>query len=254
MMAKTSVILFGSLGIAVECLRWLLMQSSIEVLGVVCSQEPKSKWREIVEDMDMQVVAPSLGVKLLTLNDVLHLKADLGLSVRFHQILREAHLNQFRLGVLNLHGAPLPEMRGSMSDTAAIIEGRTEFGTSLHWMNSKVDAGDIVAVRRFPIKEEDTVYDLFIKCNNYGLALIKENLDSIIQGTMPRQSQQLLAEQAGVLPKVYRKQEVLQCKEVSCSISQRELWNVTRAFQFPGHEPAYINTPNGRITLHVQQK
>ncbi|WP_018757581.1 formyltransferase family protein [Paenibacillus terrigena] len=249
---KTRVVLFGSLGVAVECLYWLLKQPSIELIGVVCSQNPKSSWREAVYDPDMQEIAPQLGIRMLTLDDLLDIDADIGISVRFHEVLRQEHLDCFKLGVINLHAAPLPEMKGSMCVVAAIIEDRKEYGTSIHWMNTKVDAGDVLAVHRFDISENDTSYDLFLKCNHHGLLLIKEHLFSIIDGTIQGQPQQVLAEQWGISSKMYLKKDVLQYKEVTSNLSEEELWNRTRAFQFPGHEPAYVTTPRGRINLTVQ--
>jgi len=249
---KTRVVLMGSLGVAVECLEWLLSLPTIEVIGVVCSRASKSTWRQVMQDTDMQDIAPLLGIPMLTLEDLLTMNADIGLSVRFHEILQTRHLERFELGVVNLHGAPLPEMRGSMCDTAAIIENRTEYGTSLHWMNTRVDAGDLLAVHRFPISDQDTVFDLFMKCSTYGLTLIKQHFMDIIEGKLVGQSQQAILELTGASSRTYVKQEVMKNKEITTEMSQKQLWNRVRAFQFPGHEPAYLNTPNGRITLNIQ--
>jgi methionyl-tRNA formyltransferase len=178
-------------------------------------------------------------------------EADIGLSVRFHEILRQQHLDRFRLGVVNLHGAPLPDMRGSMCDAAAIIEGRTEFGTSLHWMDTGIDTGPILAVRRFPIEPDDTVYELFEQSNSLGFQLIQETLISIVEGNLQGISQHTYIEQSGIPVKTYYAKEVLKYKRLSAGLSEEELWNLTRAFQFPGHDPAHIQTDKGKIILTV---
>ncbi|WP_246131963.1 formyltransferase family protein [Paenibacillus hemerocallicola] len=246
---KTSVILFGSLGVAVDCLEWLMSQPSFEIKGVVCSKAPMTKWREAVGDRDMLPAATQYGIPILTMEDVLTIQADLGLSVRFHQILKQSHLDRFSMGVINLHGAPLPEMRGSMTDAMAIIENRDYYGTSLHWMDTGIDSGNILAVERFPITSEDTVYDLFVRSNRIGLELIQTKLNAIIRGDIHGESQEMLLSSTGRTSKTYTKKEVMAWKRVVPETREEQLWRVVRAFQFPGQEPAYIETREGRIYL-----
>ncbi|UHA76079.1 formyl transferase [Paenibacillus sp. 481] len=248
---RVSLILFGSMGVAVACLRWLLEQPYVDVLGVVCSRQPRSRWRAAVQDEDMQEEAPRWGIPLLTLEEVAHIEADLGLSVRYHEILRQRHLQRFRLGVVNLHGAPLPEMRGSMCDAAALLEGREHFGTSLHWMDEGIDTGPIIAVERFPIEPHHTVYHLFQHSNERGLRLIQAWLPAIVNGTAPRIEQTEQLGMRGGTSRTYVAKQVLQHKEIAqpVSMSMNQLWNTVRAFQFPGHDPAYLRIPNGSISL-----
>ncbi|NHN29391.1 methionyl-tRNA formyltransferase [Paenibacillus agricola] len=237
---KWKLVLFGSLGVAVDCLRWLLTEDSFEVLGVVCTRKPRSAWRLELDDPDMQEAAIEWGIPLLTMDDVLSMEADFGLSVRFHEILRPQHLARFRLGVVNLHGAPLPDMRGSMCDAAAIVEGRSEFGTSLHWMDKGVDTGPILAVRRFPIAEEDTVFELFQQSNELGLELIKETLVYIATGRLRGVPQQEYMDKLGITATTYYADQVLKYKQLPAGLSKEETSRRIRAFQFPGHEPVRI--------------
>lgn len=249
---KTKVVLFGSMGVAVACLKWLLRQPELEVVGVVCSRSPRKSWRQVVNDPDMQEFAPVWNIPLLTMDDILSIEADIGLSVRFHQIFRERHLRRFRLGVVNLHGAPLPEMRGSMCDAAAIMEKRHEYGTSLHWMDTGIDTGDLLAEQRFPIHANDTVYDLFRKSNEYGLQLIQSHLMSIIRGDINGKSQQQLATERGIEPRTYVIKDVLEYKKIPSGIAADTLWNVVRAFQFPGHVPAYTESEFGNVYYTIR--
>lgn len=248
---KTSIILFGSLGVAVDCLEWLLTQERYEIVGVVCSTEPPASWREEVGDRDMRLVAPGLGVPILTLEEVLAIRADIGLSVRFHQLLKQAHLDRFSKGVINLHGAPLPEMRGSMTDIMAILQNMDYYGASLHWMDTGIDTGELLAVERFAITSRDTVYDLFMKSNEIGLAMIKANLDAIADGIIQGEPQMRILSRTGMTARNYTKKEVMALKRVSSQLESEQMWRVVRAFQFPGQEPAYMETRAGRIYLRA---
>ena len=243
------LVLLGSLGVAVDCLDWLLTQPPFDVLGVVCASGPVAQWRRTTGDRDMQVVAPQLDVPLFELDDLPRLQPDLVLSVRFHAILRRRHLQSARLGVVNLHGAPLPEMRGSMCDAMAIAEGRAEFGTSLHWMDEGIDTGDLLAVERFPIGPRDTVYDLFRQSNQLGLELIERHLLDVATGKLTGRPQETICEREGIVPTTYRAGDVLPLKQIRPSLDPDEIFNRARAFQFPGHEPTYWDTSAGRIHL-----
>lgn len=223
----TTVVLFGSLGVAVDTLEWLLEQPGFTVLGVVCSRADRSPWRVETGDRNMIDHAPRLGVPVFDLDDAP--AAEIGLSVRFHQILRRHHIDRYRLGVVNLHGAPLPEMRGSMCDAAAILEGRTEFGASLHWMNDKADAGDLLRCERFPIWKGDTVYTLFRQSNALGLRMIKESLADIVSGKIKG-----VPQGEG---RTYRQAEVMRRKTIPADASSADEARIGRAFAFPGHTP-----------------
>lgn len=51
----------------------------------------------------------------------------------------------------NFHPAPLPEYKGRNLCYHAIMNGETEFGASVHYMDENFDTGDIIQVRKFPI-------------------------------------------------------------------------------------------------------
>ena len=174
-------------------------------MGVVCSRDAPSAWRQLVGDRNMIDEVDRLGLPPVELEDLPALGADLGLSFRFHRILRRRDLDAFSLGIVNVHGAPLPEMRGSMCDAAALLEGRSEFGASLHWMDEGIDSGDLLAVERFPIAATDTVWDLFRRSNEVGLDLVDRKLSQILSGEAVGRAQSEVAREEGVEIKTYRK-------------------------------------------------
>ncbi|HEY3265337.1 MAG TPA: formyltransferase family protein [Armatimonadota bacterium] len=251
MVERFKIGLMGSLGVAVECLEWLNSRPEFEVTGVVCSREPRKPWRVATQDRDMQEAARELCVPMVSLDELCELRPDIGLSVRFHQILRRRHLDSFRLGVINLHGSILPEMRGSMCDAMAIVENRPEFGASLHWMDEGIDSGALLAEARFPIGPNDTVFDLFTRSNLEGLRLIKESLADIAAGRIEAEDQADACARRGVTARSYRASDVMSRKDLRGTHDPEYLWNIARAFQFPGYPPATIVTRNGRINLTI---
>ncbi|MEZ5490224.1 MAG: formyl transferase [Gammaproteobacteria bacterium] len=77
---------------------------------------------------------------------------DLVLSVRFGLILREPALAVPGHGVLNLHSGHLPDYKGVMATFWALLNGESEIGTTLHYIDdSSIDAGRIIASTTLPV-------------------------------------------------------------------------------------------------------
>lgn len=73
------------------------------------------------------------------------LKPDLVVNVRTRNIYRKKMLALPTIGCINVHHGLLPERRGTMCDLWALFEDRPA-GFSVHWMNEKIDDGDLLAV------------------------------------------------------------------------------------------------------------
>jgi phosphoribosylglycinamide formyltransferase 1 len=65
-------------------------------------------------------------------------------------ILSGAELQLADAGAINFHPAP-PDLRGVGTYDVAVAAGRATYGVTCHHMTTTVDAGPIVAVRRFDV-------------------------------------------------------------------------------------------------------
>ena len=73
-----------------------------------------------------------------------------------------------KLGIINFHPAILPEYKGTAGYNVAILEGRSDWGVSAHYVDAEIDTGEIIDVSMFPIsKDEETAYSLEKKSQNY---------------------------------------------------------------------------------------
>jgi methionyl-tRNA formyltransferase len=68
-----------------------------------------------------------------------------------------------RHGAINIHDALLPRYGGFAPLNWALVNGETEVGVTVHFMDDEFDAGDIVVQRRVPVDPNDTATDLFHK-------------------------------------------------------------------------------------------
>jgi len=85
-----------------------------------------------------------------------------------------------RAGCLNLHCSLLPEFAGVMPSFWTLYMGATEVGASVHYMDSKIDNGKIVAQRALnevPV----SIYENIIKTKKLGGELMRDVVKSIVE-------------------------------------------------------------------------
>ena len=90
-----------------------------------------------------------------------------------------------------MHGSLLPQYRGRAPVNWAILHGETQTGATLHIMETKPDAGDIVGQSAVSIGPDETATDVFTKVSQAAVAVINQVLPNLIQGQLPRQANEL---------------------------------------------------------------
>jgi methionyl-tRNA formyltransferase len=112
-------------------------------------------------------------------------------SFYYRSMLKEEILSAPRLAALNLHGSLLPKFRGRAPVNWVLVQGETETGVTLHVMEIKPDAGDIVGQAAVPIAFEDTAVALFGKMEKAAGALLDELLPRLAKGDIPRRRNEI---------------------------------------------------------------
>ena len=97
----------------------------------------------------------------------------MAISVLYYKIIDEQLINHLEGQIVNLHAAPLPEYRGLNSHSHAIINGETEYGVSLHMIDTGVDTGPIIDVKRFDISPDLTARELHDLPQDYAFPLFQ---------------------------------------------------------------------------------
>ncbi len=110
------------------------------------------------------------------------IQPDLIVANLFNQIVKEPVLKIPRLGCLNVHTSYLPAYRGIAPNFWALANGEKEFGTTLHFMTSKIDDGDIVARKKVEITRNDTVFSLYRRCSVEAAKMLPSAIRKIEQG------------------------------------------------------------------------
>ncbi len=174
---------------AARALDWLVAEGA-EVVAVV-SSEPDPFTRDeqrvdlvarrhglpVVPDEELQASPPE-GV-------------DVVISFLFWKRIREPLTSLGRIGCLNFHPAPLPDIRGVGGYNVAVLEGMGEWGVSCHFVDADFDTGDLVQVDRFPIDpERATALSLDIQSQRRLGALFEDVMARVLAGEeLPREPQ-----------------------------------------------------------------
>ncbi len=117
-------------------------------------------------------------------------RVDLLLNVHSLHVLPRAVVEAPRIGALNLHPGPLPELAGLNAPSWAIFLRRPEHGVTLHWMDAAIDAGPVAYEERFALTGQERAFQLAARCAELGVGLIARLLDDLEAGRpLPRHVQ-----------------------------------------------------------------
>ena len=114
------------------------------------------------------------------------LRPDLILVIGWSQIIPQELVHAAPLGCVGLHYSLLPARRGGAPLFWALRDGLTESGMTLFYLNEKIDAGDVIAQKRFPIDRHDTARTLLDKIVVAAPELLSETIHLIESGKAPR--------------------------------------------------------------------
>ncbi len=107
----------------------------------------------------------------------------------FSRIIPPATLNLPRLGAINLHPSLLPAYRGPWPLFWQFKAGEKRTGVTLHFMNERVDAGDILLQAETPFADGMSGAEAESLCAEAGGRLMVEGLGLIQNGNPPRRPQ-----------------------------------------------------------------
>jgi methionyl-tRNA formyltransferase len=113
-------------------------------------------------------------------------RPDIVFSFYYRNLIPKEILEIPGTGSFNLHGSLLPLFRGRCPVNWALIEGMTETGLTLHFMEEKPDTGDIIVRKAIPIDHEDTAHTLFLKMIREAGPLMREILPALRDKTFTR--------------------------------------------------------------------
>ena len=244
------VIFLGTRQVGRRCLEILLAQRAalgLEVVEVV-TKRPANAY--LARNADLAAVASAAGIPVAEDLAPSGSPVEFILSVQHERVLSPDQLARVTRLAVNLHMAPLPEYRGAGQVSFAILNNESEFGTTLHLMEARVDAGGILAQRRFAIAADWTVQDLYEKTVEESVMMFTENLAPMMRGELrPRLQSEF---QSGRPLRFYRRSDLPAHKQLNLQWPLERIDRTVRAFDMPGYEPAYVMFGNRRLYVRTR--
>lgn len=148
----------------------------------VRASRPDPTLLALAEAKGIPVLSPSAVNAPEALAEIAAFAAELHVSMSYDQILREAILALPRRGTLNCHAGALPFYRGRNPLTWALINGETEFGVTVHWVDLGIDTGDIVRQVKVPISATDTYATLLQRAEVLCADTLVEAISEVYEG------------------------------------------------------------------------
>jgi methionyl-tRNA formyltransferase len=189
-------VVFAYHDVGVLCLKALL-NAGIQIDLVVTHQDDphENVWfgsvAKLCEDQKIPYITPNADQLIDLLPQIKQLAPDYLFSFYYRHMIPAELLACARLGALNMHGSLLPKFRGRAPVNWAILHGETETGATLHIMESKPDAGDIVGQLAVPIGPNETATEVFAKVSQAAVTVINQALPELVQGHIPRKPNKL---------------------------------------------------------------
>lgn len=120
-----------------------------------------------------------------TLRAVKAFDPELGLSLAA-PILRPALFRIPRHGTLNLHKGKVPDYRGMPPAFWELWNDESSVGCTVHWVDEKLDTGDIVARATVDRQRYSTLAGLQLRLDDTGIRLMQSAVRQVLDGTAER--------------------------------------------------------------------
>jgi methionyl-tRNA formyltransferase len=133
-----------------------------------------SKGFDIVAKLCTEKNIPYITPSASELNDLTPklqaLSPDYIFSFYYRHMIPAQILACAKIAALNMHGSLLPKYRGRAPVNWAILHGETQTGATLHVMEAKPDAGDIVGQAAVSIGPDETATEVFGKVSQAAVS------------------------------------------------------------------------------------
>ena len=189
-------VVFAYHDVGVNCLKALLA-AGIKVDLVITHQDDPNEnvWfgsvAKLCSDQNIPYITPNVNELSDLAPKIKVLAPDYIFSFYYRFMIPAQILACAKIAALNMHGSLLPKYRGRAPVNWAILHGETETGATLHIMEAKPDAGDIVGQAAVVIDRDETATDVFGKVTSAAVKVIEEVLPSLLKGKVPRKPNEL---------------------------------------------------------------
>ena len=189
-------VVFAYHDVGVGCLKALLA-AGIKVDLVITHQDDPNEniWfgsvAQLCQEKNISYITPNASQLVELIPKLQALAPDYIFSFYYRHMIPAEILATAKIAALNMHGSLLPKYRGRAPVNWAILQGESETGATLHVMEAKPDAGDIVGQASVVIGPDETDTEVFGKVSQAAIKVINQALPDLITGKVTRKPNDL---------------------------------------------------------------
>lgn len=161
-----------------------------EVVGIVSQPDKEVGRKKILTPTPTKEIGLKNNIKVIQpkkirkeFQEVLDLEPDMIVTCAYGQIIPEEILDYPKYGCINVHASLLPKYRGGAPIHRAIINGDSETGITIMYMDKGMDTGNIISQEKIKIEDDDNLETLSNKLSVLGTDLLLKTIPSILDGT-----------------------------------------------------------------------
>ncbi len=190
------IVFMGTPDFAVVSLR-RLVEDGHDVVGVITQPDKLGNRKKLtmpaVKEYALTAGLPIFQPESMRGTEALELMRslapDLTVVAAYGQILPQDVLEVPKFGTINVHASVLPRYRGAAPINRVILDGGRETGVTIMHVAKRLDAGDIISVRKTPIGEDEDASELFARLAALGAELLSQTIPTIADGSAVRTPQ-----------------------------------------------------------------
>ncbi len=123
------------------------------------------------------------------LSDLAPHQARLAVLAAYGRLIPQSVLDQFPLGIINIHPSLLPQYRGTTPIEQAMLDGVQKTGVSIMHLTAGMDEGPIYKQKTIHLEGTESKQALVEQLQQLGAELLREVLPDIATGNLKPRSQ-----------------------------------------------------------------
>ena len=233
-MVKCGIIFNANQPGFMKYLKWIIDSKKHHTLQISCIHVNNSECDKI----------KGLGVKIGTFRNVID-DSDIVFSLGYWRKISKEDIDLVKMGIINFHHSYRLKFQGRHCASWALIHNEKFHGSTMHFIDERIDEGKIIDTDFFKISEEDVSEDIFMKSNELGFRLLKNNFSKLIEGESIDFSYTKSEEQF-----FYRAKDL--CHELHLEETESSFLRRIRALTFDNMPAPYLLLEGKKVFLKLE--
>jgi methionyl-tRNA formyltransferase len=180
---------------------------------------------------------------------------DIAISLLYNKIIKNNEFDLPRLGTINIHPSILPFHRGSCPNFWAMLVGDGA-GWTAHRMTAEIDRGDIYLQQPVRVYLNDTAETLQMRLFEELPTFLSKLAEKLVESDLQPLDIAQDNEQVHTLAEFH---ELHDLKARMLELSPEAAYyvyailNLIQGCSYTGHQPAYFDTPDGRVEFWARK-